>query len=96
MSRNIYSILILFICAFSPNRVQSQDVADPNNDFEKVPMISLTNLDVNDTNLKLSYKIKNNTDHNVWICDDVIYASQYNSKIVPGYSGEGSGAYRYI
>jgi len=31
----------------------------------------LTKLDVNDTNLELSYKIKNNTDHNIWICDDV-------------------------
>jgi len=46
-------------------------MADPNNEFEKVPTIALTKLDVNDTNLKLSYKIKNNTDHNVWICDDV-------------------------
>jgi len=30
-----------------------------------------TALDVNDTTLELSYKIKNNTDHDVWICDSV-------------------------
>lgn len=33
--------------------------------------ISLTKLDVNDTELKLSWKIKNNADHEVWICDNV-------------------------
>ena len=33
--------------------------------------MALTGLDVNDTKLELSYKIKNNTDHDVWICDDV-------------------------
>lgn len=33
--------------------------------------IELTKLDVNDTNLELSYKIKNKADHEVWICDDV-------------------------
>jgi hypothetical protein len=30
---------------------------------------ALTKLDVNDTNLELSYKIKNNTDHDVWVCN---------------------------
>jgi hypothetical protein len=33
--------------------------------------ITLTNFDVNDTILELEYKIKNNTDHDVWICDSV-------------------------
>ena len=46
-----------------------EDVADQN-DVDSV-IIALTRLDVNDTNLELSYKIKNNTDHDVWICDDV-------------------------
>jgi hypothetical protein len=46
-------------------------VGDPNNEEEKVVTIALTKLDVNDTTIELSYKIKNNTDHDVWICDSV-------------------------
>ena len=33
--------------------------------------ITLTHLDVNDINLELGWKIKNNTDHDVWICDTI-------------------------
>jgi len=44
---------------------------DPNNNEEKVVTVELTKLDVNDTNLELQYKIKNGTDHDVWICDNV-------------------------
>ncbi len=43
------------------------DVADQN-DVDTVN-IALTRLDVNDTNLELGWKITNNTDHDVWICD---------------------------
>jgi hypothetical protein len=71
MSRNIYLMLALTLCVFSPRCAQAESEADPNNEEGKVPTIELTKLDVNDTNLELSYKIKNNTDHNVWICDDV-------------------------
>jgi len=46
-----------------------EDVTDQN-DVDSV-IIAMTRLDVNDTNLELSYKIKNNTDHDVWICDSV-------------------------
>lgn len=34
--------------------------------------MTLTKLDVNDTNLTLGWKITNNTDHDVWVCDDVL------------------------
>ena len=44
-----------------------EDVTDQN-DVDSV-IIALTRLDVNDTTLELSYKIKNNTDNDVWICD---------------------------
>jgi len=33
---------------------------------------------VNDTKLELSYKIKNNTDHDVWICDSVNAGRTFN------------------
>jgi len=47
------------------------DVTDPNDELEKVPTIALSKLDVDDTNLELSYKIRNDTDHDVWICNNV-------------------------
>jgi hypothetical protein len=40
--------------------------------------MALTGLDVNDTKLELSYKIKNNTDHDVWICDSVNTLRTFN------------------
>jgi len=33
--------------------------------------MALTGFDVNDTNLELSWNIKNNTDHDVWICESM-------------------------
>jgi len=33
--------------------------------------MALTDFDVNDTNLELSWKIINNTDHDVWICESM-------------------------
>jgi len=53
------------------SRSNAESNNDPNNYEEKVVTIELNKLDVNDTNLELQYKIKNNTDHDVWICDDI-------------------------
>jgi len=71
MYRIVSLILALTLCVFSPRFAQAESGDDPNNVEEKVVTIELTKLDVNDTTLELSYKIKNNTDHDVWICDDV-------------------------
>lgn len=71
MSRIIYLMLVLSLCVFFPRFTQAEGGEDPNNEDEKVVTIELTKLDVNDTTLELSYKIKNNTDHNVWICDNI-------------------------
>jgi hypothetical protein len=37
-----------------------------------VVTMALSGFDVNDTNLELGWKIKNNTDHDVWICDKYV------------------------
>ena len=71
MSRTICLMLAFTLCIFFPRCAQAGSGDDPNNVEEKVVTIELTKLDVNDTNLELSYKIKNNTDHDVWICDSV-------------------------
>ncbi len=73
MYRIVSLILTLTLCVFSPRFAQAESGDDPNNVEEKVVTIELTKLDVNDTTLELSYKIKNNTVHDVWICDDVAF-----------------------
>jgi hypothetical protein len=47
----------------------NNDSTDPN--YSDKVSIELAKLDVNDTTLELGWKIKNNTDHDVWICDSV-------------------------
>jgi hypothetical protein len=74
MNRNILFIALMagVLLVMLPQSVLGQDGGDvaDQNDVDSV-IIALTRLDVNDTNLELSWKIKNNTDHDVWICDDV-------------------------
>ncbi len=81
MSRNICLMLALTICVFSSSCAQAESAADPNNKEGKVATIELTKLDVNDTNLELSYKIRNNTDHNVWICDNVSVRTTFDFEV---------------
>jgi hypothetical protein len=71
MKRYAIIILALIICNFSLRSAYANSATDPNNEIEKVVTIELTKLDVNDTNLELSYRIRNNTDHDVWICGSV-------------------------
>jgi hypothetical protein len=75
MNRSMSSILIVTLCILlvrCPKAECGQDRGDlaDQNDVDAV-MMTLTKLDVNDTTLELRYKIKNNADHDVWICDDV-------------------------
>ncbi len=68
--------VLLVMFPQSSNGQDGEDVTDQN-DVDSV-IIALTRLDVNDTNLELSYKIKNNTDHDVWICDSVNIERKFN------------------
>ena len=72
-------ILTLTLCVFLPRFAQAESGDDPNNVNEKVVTIALTKFDVNDTALELGYKVTNNTDHDVWICDSLSpgYPSYY-------------------
>ena len=72
MSRTICLMLALTLCFFSSRCAQAENSDDPNNEDGKVVTIELTKLDVNDTILELSWKIVNNSDHDVWICDNYV------------------------
>jgi len=69
MSRS--KILILTLILWISLTMCPQVECGQNGKEEAGVTIELTKLDVNDTTLDLSYKIKNNSDHEVWICDDV-------------------------
>ena len=73
------ALMIGVLLVTFPQSSYGQDGEDftDQNDVDSV-IIALTRLDVNDTTLELSYKIKNNTDHDVWICDSVNTGRTFN------------------
>ncbi len=71
MKRSTSLILALTLCVLLARYAKAEVSDDPNNNDEKALTIELNKLDVNDTALELSYNIKNNTDHDVWICDNI-------------------------
>ena len=62
---------ITFLAPFTFAEEFASGTGQPNAPYQTAVTIELTKLDVNDTNLELQYKIKNGTDHDVWICDNV-------------------------
>ncbi|MHC4168816.1 MAG: hypothetical protein ACYSWQ_17850 [Planctomycetota bacterium] len=72
MNKSMNLFLALTVCFFLAWYAQAGNEDDlDSSDEESDVTIALAELDVNDTNLELSYKIKNNTDHDIWICDSV-------------------------
>lgn len=72
---NYHKTLIpaLMLCIVTANCVLAEEADDPN-EQEQALTIALTGFDVNETTLKISWKIENNTDHDVWICDCLDYS----------------------
>ncbi|MHC4434086.1 MAG: Hint domain-containing protein [Planctomycetota bacterium] len=71
MNKSAILITALGLCVFFARFTAAQPPKDVNDPQGPGVTMALTRLDVNDTELELSYKIKNDTDHNVWICDNV-------------------------
>lgn len=69
MNRTKCLIMASTLCVLLAMSPEAESDEDPGDEEETAVTISLTKLDVNDTNLKLSWKIKNDTDHDVWVCD---------------------------
>jgi hypothetical protein len=76
-------VLRLEVDGVSIPYVSAPAAEEPANDeVEDTPItMALTKLDVNDTILELRYKIKNNTEHDVWICDSVSTGSTFNFEV---------------
>jgi hypothetical protein len=71
-SRTIVSLTticgVFFLCHPASGAEQT---SDPNAAKATTATIELTSLDVNDSTLKLNYKIRNDSDHEVWVCSDI-------------------------
>ena len=69
---NMYKkiILLLGLCTIFVTRLQAEDVNNLKTQEETLS-IALTGYDVNETTFKLSWSIKNNSDHDILICDAI-------------------------
>ncbi len=76
MYRNIIVVVALSFCIFSETQAQAESDAGANNKAD-APTISVTNLNITDKNLKLSYEIRNTSKRDIWILVGIggIYAS---------------------
>jgi len=70
MYRTIIMALALSACILSETPVQTKDDFSVDKKADNIT-ITITKLDVTDTNLELNYKIKNGSKHDIWICDSV-------------------------
>jgi hypothetical protein len=76
MNRMKCLILAVTLCALLVLCPQAESEHDPDGEEESAVTIVLTGLDVNDATLELSWKITNNTDHDVWICSSLNVGTQ--------------------
>jgi hypothetical protein len=72
MSRYKSLILILYLCIFPAARIQAQPKTDSGVEKKaSTPTIDVTELNINDKILKLCYQIKNDSGHDIWVCEDI-------------------------
>jgi hypothetical protein len=70
MKHYIRLIPVLALCIVLIGDIQS-DETETSDGEETSVVIKLIKLDMNDQTLELHWKIKNSSDHNVWICDSI-------------------------
>ena len=72
MSRYKSLILILYLCILLATRIQAQSKADSGVEKKtSTPTIDVTELNISDKTLKLCYEIKNDSEHDIWICENI-------------------------
>jgi hypothetical protein len=81
---NRYTILlaVLLLCNLSTIQTQAQPehFSDIKKEFGSLEIV-LTSFEINNKILRLSYEIENNSDEEVWICEDIGFDRFYNSEI---------------
>jgi len=71
MNRSISLIIALTIYVLLASSPQAKSGDDLDGEEETAVMIALTGLDVNDQTLKLRYQIRNGSQHDIWVCDNI-------------------------
>ncbi len=66
MNKHVIITVVLSICVLLSNGTQAKP-----KDNSNTPTISVTKLDINDEILRLNYEIRNNSDQDVWICENI-------------------------
>lgn len=61
---------ICLVCSVASHTKEGGGVVDPNDATWAGVTISLTNLEVTDSSLDLSYEIRNDSDHEAWMCSE--------------------------
>ena len=72
MNRHKIMFIALSLCILPA--MQTQAKTDDNtvvNNNVGTPKIAMTKLDINDKTLKLSYKIRNDSEQDIWVCENV-------------------------
>jgi hypothetical protein len=67
MVKLVVTCAAFYMCAGS---TYAEQTSDPNASKPTTATIELTKLDVNDLALGLSYRVRNDADHDVWVCSD--------------------------
>jgi len=68
------TLTVLILCTVCSLPFQGQETgvgSGPDESTETGVTIELTKLEVNDHSLTLNYRVKNNSDHDAWVCTDV-------------------------
>ncbi len=84
----VYSAVLITTCALVTSGVYAEGEDMSNGEEGAKVNIVLTRFDVNDTRLEAGWKIRNDTDHEVWICDRVIPPDSSGTESVAGADGK--------
>ena len=75
MKQSINLIITLTVCIFFASCAQAEIIDDSNVKDGTAVTIVLNKFEVTDANLELGWKIQNNSDHEIWICESLYWTS---------------------
>jgi len=82
MSKCAILLLVLPLHVVQATQLQVPGYAGPRiRGATDTPIITVTNLDTSDTRLAISYEIRNTSEHEIWLCDDIGFDQPYDAEI---------------
>jgi len=71
MDKSTFIVTILSLSLFLSPRAQAQPEAQSVSRKTNIPKITVTKLDISDKTLKMIYEIRNDSEQDIWICEDL-------------------------